>query len=149
MVVVVCDLFGFATMNLSCYHSLARNKPSMYSCGQVLVPPFTSPFLVAENPGNSASASAATSGSGGKLSKSSFLANLHPSRWGSRAPSDKNASTSTDGRGVSTATLLANHREKIQSWITTHGRSHGARDQQPVLMLSASESVWLELCLRT
>ncbi|KAF6033616.1 TRIP12 [Bugula neritina] len=55
-----------------------------------------------------------------KLSKASFLATFNPTRWGKNTPSDK--PPLADSRSVSTATLLANYREKVKSWITTHAK---------------------------
>ena len=66
-----------------------------------------------------------TNSPSGKLTKTSFLASLHPSRWGNRggANSDKSGGgTSANSQAVSTAALIANYREKVKSWITTRGQ---------------------------
>lgn len=70
---------------------------------------------------NSSSGFSAAPLSGSNKTPKSFLAGLHPSRWGSRATADKGSPVSADGRGVSTASLLANYREKIKTWISSHG----------------------------
>lgn len=68
-----------------------------------------------------AGTSSGSSSSKTKTTKTSFLANLNPRHWGkSSAASDKSPSASNESRGVSTATLMANYREKIKSWIVQH-----------------------------
>ena len=84
-------------------------------------------FVVVTEKDSSSTSSAPPSGAGGRLSKSSFLAGLHPSRWGNRSSQDTSSSSSKPAgmvldRGVSTASLLASYRDRIKSWITTHGR---------------------------
>ncbi|XP_067948711.1 E3 ubiquitin-protein ligase TRIP12-like [Watersipora subatra] len=69
-----------------------------------------------------ATTSSSPSSSGKHTSKSSLLAALHPSRWGGRSGSEGKASGLGMDRSISTAVLLASHREKVLTWIKTHSK---------------------------